>query len=141
MVLKLSLKPGEKLVINGAVIANGDRRSTMIIHNKAAILRERDIMQEDEANTPAKSVYFPIMLMYLDDDGHDKYYDAFAERMTEFMSAVSRPAALELCVQVSKDVMARNYYRAIMNTKKLIAFEEELLSYVPEDLPADANSG
>lgn len=130
MALKLSLKPGEKFVINGAVIANGDRRTSLIIHNKAAILRERDIMQEEEANTPARRVYFPIMLMYLDEDGYDKYYEQFVARITELMDAIRTPAILELCVQISKDVMARNYYRAVMNCKKVIAFEEELLANV-----------
>ncbi len=130
MALKLSLKPGEKFVINGAVIANGDRRSSLIIHNKAAILRERDIMQEEEANTPARRVYFPIMLMYLDEDGYEKYYEQFVARITELMDALQTPAVLELCVQISKDVMARNYYRAVMNCKKVIAFEEELLANV-----------
>ncbi|MCH8862724.1 MAG: flagellar biosynthesis repressor FlbT [Proteobacteria bacterium] len=130
MALKLSLKPGEKIVINGAVIANGDRRTSLIIHNKAAILRERDIMQEEEANTPARRVYFPIMLMYLDEDGYDKYYETFVARITELMNAIQTPAILELCVQISKDVMAKNYYRAVMNCKKVIAFEEELLADV-----------
>ena len=130
MALKLSLKPGEKFVVNGAVIANGDRRTSLIIHNKAAILRERDIMQEEEANTPARRVYFPIMLMYLDEEGYDKYYEQFVMRMTEFMNAVQTPGVLEICVQISKDVMAKNYYRAVMNCKKVIAFEEELLTDV-----------
>ena len=130
MALKLSLKPGEKFVINGAVIANGDRRTSLIIHNKAAILRERDIMQEEEANTPARRVYFPIMLMYLDEDGYDQYYDQFVARISELMDAIQTPAILELCVQISKDVMARHYYRAVMNCKKVIAFEQELLANV-----------
>lgn len=140
MALKLSLKPGEKFVVNGAVIANGDRRASLIIHNRASILRQRDIMQEEEVNTPAKRIYFPIMLMYMDEDGYDQYYETFVQRMTEFMSAITSPEILEICVQTSKDVMARHYYRAIMNAKKLIAFEEEVLSYVPEDIPADASS-
>ena len=45
MPLKLSLKPGEKFAINGAVIVNGDRRGTLVVQNHASILRERDILQ------------------------------------------------------------------------------------------------
>ena len=70
MALKLSLKPDEKLVINGAVIANADRRATLIVHNKASILREKDILQEQDVDTPAKRIYFPIMLMYMDETDH-----------------------------------------------------------------------
>jgi len=66
MPLKLSLKPGEKFVLNGAVLTNGDKRATLIVQNKACLLREKDIMQPDEATTPARRIYLPIMMMYLD---------------------------------------------------------------------------
>ncbi|RMF11995.1 MAG: flagellar biosynthesis repressor FlbT [Alphaproteobacteria bacterium] len=135
MALKLSLKPGEKFVVNGAVIANGDRRSTLIIQNKVSILREKDILQEDEVTTPARRIYFPIMLMYLDDDTSSKYYEEFVVRMTEFMNAVEDPVILALCVEISTQVMNRNYYKALMGCKKLFAFEEERLSYVSESVP------
>ncbi|WP_417450193.1 flagellar biosynthesis repressor FlbT [Kordiimonas sp.] len=127
MALKLSLKPDEKLVINGAVIANADRRTTLIVHNKASILREKDIMQEENVDTPAKRIYFPIMLMYMDQGDTNKYYDEFVVRMTEFMNVISTPAAVENCIKISRDVMDKNYYRALITCKKLIAFEEERL--------------
>ncbi len=130
MALKLSLKPDEKLVINGAVIANADRRATLIVHNKASILREKDILQEEDVNTPAKRIYFPIMLMYMDQDQTDKYYEEFVLRMTEFMNAISTPEAVENCVKISRDVMDRNYYRALMTCRKLIAFERERLGEI-----------
>ena len=90
MPLKLSLKPGEKFVLNGAVLTNGDKRTSLVIQNKACVLREKDIMQVEEANTPARRIYFPIMMMYLDADTADTYYSQFALRMTEFMKAMDR---------------------------------------------------
>ena len=68
MPLKLSLKPGEKFVLNGAVLTNGDKRTSLVIQNKACVLREKDIMQVEDADTPARRIYFPIMMMYLDPD-------------------------------------------------------------------------
>jgi len=124
MALKLSLKPDERLVINGAVIANVDRRTTLIVHNKASILREKDILQEENVNSPAKRIYFPIMLMYMGQGGTDKFYEEFVKRMTEFMSAINSPDAINDCVQISRDVMDKNYYKALMNCKKLINFEK-----------------
>lgn len=123
MALKLSLKPDEKLVINGAVIANADRRTTLIVHNKASILREKDILQEEKVNSPARRIYFPIMLMYMDQGNTSKYYDEFVLRMTEFMSAISDPEAINNCIQISRDVMGKNYYKALMTCKKVIDFE------------------
>lgn len=138
MALKLSLKPGEKFVVNGAVIANGDRRSALVVQNKVSILRERDILSESDVNTPAKRIYFPIMLSYLDAEHADKYYEEFIQRMMEFMNSMSDPGALSLCVEISALVMNRNYYRALTQCRKLFQFEEELLAYVPGGLPQDA---
>jgi len=125
MALKLSLKPDEKLVINGAVIANADRRTTLIVHNKASILRQKDIMQEEDVDTPAKRIYFPIMLMYMEGASKPDYYDEFVRRMTEFMSAVKTPWVIETCVKISRDVMHSNYYQALISCKKVMKFEAE----------------
>ncbi len=119
MPLKLSLKPGEKFVLNGAVVQNGDRRGVLILQNKASVLREKDIMQLDEVNSPARRIYFPVMMMYLDEASAPKVYDEFALRLTEFMGAISNPAILSECVATSKFVMAREYYKALMSAQRL----------------------
>ena len=139
MPLKISLKPGEKFVLNGAVVANGDRRATIVVQNKASILRERDIMQQADANTPAARIYFPVMMMYLDPANLSEYYQEFALRMTEFMGAVQSPEAMAICVAASKDAMSGEYYKALMKCRKLIEFERERLSYVPSGVSEDAD--
>ena len=77
MALKLSLKPGERLVLNGAVLQNGDRRGVILLQNKASVLREKDIMQEDEANSPSRRIYFAVMMMYIDEANAARYHEAF----------------------------------------------------------------
>lgn len=134
MPLKLSLKPGEKFVVNGAVVTNGDRRTSLIIQNKASILREKDVLQPDDANTPARRIYFPLMMMYLDPEDSGTYYDDFVIRMTEFMTAIKSPVVMAECVSISRDVMSGQYYKALLKCRKLFAFEEERLTYVPESV-------
>jgi len=127
MPLKLSLKPGERFVLNGAVVQNGDRRCSLVLQNKASVLREKDIMQAEEVDSPARHVYFPVMMMYLDEGGADKYYDEFLRRMTEFMNVISNTAVLAECVGVSKSIMSREFYKALMGCRKLIDYEDERL--------------
>jgi flagellar biosynthesis repressor protein FlbT len=134
MPLKLSLKPGEKFVLNGAVLTNGEKRASLVIQNKACILREKDILQPKDANTPAKRIYLPIMMMYLDGGVGDQYYNEFALRMTEFMGAIKSQTAVACCVEISRDVMSGSYYKALMSCKKLFDFERKRLSYVSEGL-------
>lgn len=134
MPLKLSLKPGEKFVLNGAVMTNGDKRTSLVLQNRACILREKDIMQPDAADTPAKRIYFPIMMMYLEPDDSEQHYNDFALRMTEFMGAIRDKQALSACIEISRDVMSGAYYRALMLCKKLFEFERERLTYEPSGL-------
>lgn len=131
MPLKLSLKPGEKFVLNGAVLANGDKRTSLVIQNKACVLREKDILQPDEANTPARRIYLAVMMMYLDGESSAEPYNEFALRMTEFMGAISTPAMLATCVEISRDVAQGNYYKALISCRKLFEPERERLSYEP----------
>ena len=134
MALKLTLKPGEKLVINGAVIQNSDRRTTLVIQNKASILREKDILLPDEANTPMRRIYFAIMMLYLEEKGARDFYDEFVQRMSEFMNAISNPDAVAQCVAIIQSVHDRQYYKALMACRKLYPFEEARLNYVSPEL-------
>lgn len=136
MPLKLSLKPGEKFVLNGAVVQNGDRRAVLVLQNKASVLREKDIMQEDEVQTPVRRIYFPVMMMYLDEVNAERYYDEFVKRLTEFMGVIANPAILAECVSISKHCMSREYYKALMLCRKLIEYEDERLGNVPSGVSA-----
>jgi flagellar biosynthesis repressor protein FlbT len=143
MPLKLSLRPGERFVVNGAVVQNGDRRSALILQNKASVLREKDIMQAEEANTPARRIYFPVMLMYLDQAEREDIYGEFARRLAEFMGAVRNPEVLAECVGVSREVMAGEYYKALMRCRKIMGYEQERLGTVDVNpgLSADRRPG
>lgn len=134
MPLKLSLKPGEKFVLNGAVLTNGDKRTSLIIQNRACLLREKDIMQPEMATTPVRRIYLPIMMMYLDPESGDRYYNDFALRLTEFMGAIRNREAMADCVEISRHVMNGQYYKALMLCKKLFDFERERLNYDPQSV-------
>ena len=134
MPLKLSLKPGEKFVLNGAVVQNGDRRGVLILQNKASVLREKDIMQAEEAVTPARRIYFPVMMMYLDEVNANRFYEEFAHRLNEFMSVIGNASILADCVSVSRHVMSREYYKALMLCRRLIEYEDERLGNVATGL-------
>ncbi|OFW99667.1 MAG: flagellar biosynthesis repressor FlbT [Alphaproteobacteria bacterium RIFCSPHIGHO2_12_FULL_63_12] len=130
MALKLTLKPGEKIAINGAVIVNGDRRTEFLVENRASILRETDIMRAEEATTPARRVYLPVMMMALDPSARKTLFAEFDRRLTEFANVLSDPAALSLCLKISASVANGAYYKALGSCRALIEFENERLSHV-----------
>ena len=131
----------ERFVVNGAVLQNGDRRGVLLLQNKASVLREKDIMQPEDAKTPARRIYFPVMMMYLDGGvPGGTYYDDFVQRISEFMGAISNAEVMRECVSLSRDVMGGDYYRALGRCRKLIAYEDEVLGNVDTGLSADSET-
>ena len=100
--------------------------ASAVVKRRLPVLREKDILQPEDANTPAKRVYFPVMMMYLDETAAGKVYDEFALRLSEFMGASRNPEILAACVAASRHVMAREYYKALMAARKLVEYEEGL---------------
>ena len=130
MALRLTLKPGEKAAINGAVISNGERRTSFVIENKACVLRESDIMQPHECDTPAKRIYFAIILLYIGEGAIPDLRKDYENRLTEFVGALSAPTALAQCSALAAHVANGDYYKALIICRSLIEFEEERLSHV-----------
>ena len=130
MPLKLTLKPRERFVLNGGVLVNGDRRSDLIVENQVSLLRERDVLKADEADTPMKRIYFTIMMMYMDGGLEGDYYDQFSELMTDFMCAVTTKEVVQKCHRILDDVHEQRFYTAMMMSKSLLPFEKERLEYV-----------
>lgn len=127
MTLRLTLKPGERVAINGAVIVNGDRRTSLAIENQAQILREKDIMTLAEADSPAKRIYLAILLLALDPGNARRHRAAYESRLTEFAAAVSDRRALSACASLAAAVANRQLYQALSLCRGLMEFERTRL--------------
>ena len=130
MPLKLILKPGEKVVINQAVVLNGGDKTELILQNKASVLRERDIMTEENADSPAKRIYFVVQMMYMFSDKERQYQANFNELVTSFIEAV--PSSAPILLDIGRKVIEGNLYGAMKACKKLMRYEEEVLKHVTQ---------
>jgi flagellar protein FlbT len=67
MPLSLRLKPGERLIVNGAVLRNGSPRAIELeLLNHVTTLHERDLMLPEDAVTPLQRLYFAVQMMHLE---------------------------------------------------------------------------
>lgn len=128
MPLKITLRPEERMIIGGAVIRNADKPITFYVENKVPLLRERDIMSEEEAETYCSKIYFVIQLMYIDPANVVKYHNIYWGLVRDLVEAV--PRTVGLIDQISQHILQNDYYQALKLAKKLIAFEKEVLSRV-----------
>jgi flagellar protein FlbT len=128
MGLKIILKPGERMIIGGAVITNGGVKTNIIVENSVPILREKDIMNSEKANSPARRIYFAIQLMYIDEDNLTTYHTKYWKLVREFLDAA--PSALAIIDQISENILNNRYYQALKSCKKLISYEEKILASI-----------
>jgi flagellar biosynthesis repressor protein FlbT len=119
MPLKLSLKPGETFVVNGAVVRNGDRRGVLLLETQARVLREKDILTPAEARTPAGRAYFAVMQMYLLGEVDGPLYAQAADALAGLLADM--PGARDEVLQISADVTAGELYKALSRCRKLMA--------------------
>lgn len=71
MALKLKVRRQEKLMINGAVLEfSNDAEVTFL--NRASIMREKDVMVEDQVTDLWSAAYFIVQLIYIDIENKDR---------------------------------------------------------------------
>lgn len=129
MPLKLNLKADERVIIGGAVIRNGGKHAAeLFIENNVPILREKDIMPEDAADTLAKRIYFSLQLIYIDSENRSAHIEYFFSRAHELMEVEpgTRPYLTAICDQVT----VSRFYQALKIAHTLIDYEKERTTHV-----------
>lgn len=126
MPLKLSLKPGETFILNGAVVRNGDRRGVLLLENHARVLREKDIMQPEEATTPTRRAYFAVMQMYLTGETEGPAYDRAMRALADLIAVTPLKEEREAITEISAHVAASNLYKGLSQCRKLMQRDDAL---------------
>jgi flagellar protein FlbT len=127
MSLKLSLKPGERVVLAGAVIKNGTTAAHLQIENRVTLLREKDILTEAEATTPCKKIYLVVQLMYIGGGLTSELAQVYWDLVRDVLEAA--PSTNDLISQISAYIVNSDFYDALKVAKKLISYEEELIDH------------
>lgn len=126
MPLKLDLRPHEKIFLGGAVLVNGDGRCQLTVLNDVPVLREKDILKEEDADTPCKRIYLTVQLMYMDTQNLARYHQFYWEQVRLVVDVA--PSTIELIEKISNLVLDGYYYQALKAARELIRYEQELVS-------------
>jgi flagellar protein FlbT len=120
--LRITLRDGEKAILNGAVIS-AVGRTQLRIENTVSILRGREVMRPEEATTPARRLYFSCMLAYIDPDDREKHQEATLVALREILHPHASAAAKDACVRFATDIAQAEFYRALAPARDLMALE------------------
>jgi flagellar protein FlbT len=127
MPLTLTLKPGERVIVAGAVIKNGSSVAHLQIENQVTVLRQKDVLAESEATSPCKKIYLAVQLMYVGSGLTSELAQVYWDLARDVLAAA--PSTKDLISQISAYIVDSDFYPALKVAKKLISYEEELISY------------
>jgi flagellar biosynthesis repressor protein FlbT len=123
MPLRVELKPFERIVIGESVIINSGVRTCFLIDGEAPILRERDTVTAETADTPAKQLYLCVQTMYLKNDVA-RFRDTYLGLIKELRETL--PRARDLIDAADRHVADGALYKALKEIRKLMKHELEM---------------
>lgn len=122
MPLKVELKPGERIIVGECVITNADQRTRLLIDGIVPILREKDIMTAERADTPAKRIYLVVQLMYTGKDPQT-HHELYFRLIRDLVQAA--PSMWPYVESINNRILTGDMYKALKEARKLIAYERD----------------
>jgi flagellar protein FlbT len=125
MPLRVELKPFERIVIGETVIINSGTRTSFLIDGEAPILREKDTVTAETANTPVKRLYLCVQMMYLKND-IQRYRPSYLGFIRDLQESL--PGSREQIDAANAHVSSGALYKALKEIRKLMKLEAEQLA-------------
>ncbi|WP_158965696.1 flagellar biosynthesis repressor FlbT [Chachezhania sediminis] len=127
--LVLKLAPRERVLINGAVIENGDRRGRVsIVTPDAHILRLRDAIHPDEATTPVRRACYATQLVLSGDVSPDEAHMPLLRRLEELSQVFTDPDSRKSLAEATEALIGANHYKCLKALRSLLPREERLFA-------------
>jgi len=125
--MQVSLKPGERIFINGAVL-RVDRKVTIELMNDVTFLLESHVMQAEQATTPLRQLYFVIQTMLMEPSNIESTQPVFKHTHGLLLAAFENPEILEGLKSIETLIEAGRYFEALKTIRGLYDIEEAILS-------------
>ena len=130
--LVLKLAPKERVLVNGAVIENGDRRSRLsIMTPDANILRLRDAIHPEEATTPVRRICYAAQLVLTGDADPEETMQNLLRRIEELSQVFTDHDSRTALAEATQAVIEKHHYRCLKALRSLLPREDRLLAVRP----------
>ena len=127
--LVLKLGPHERLLINGAVIENGDKRTRLsVMTPNANILRLRDALHPDEANTPVRRLCYLAQLTLSGDAENADIRQRLLQGIEQLSQILTDRDSRHLLSEASEAALTGQHYQTLKALRALLPREARLLA-------------
>lgn len=128
--LVLKLGPKERVLVNGAVIENGDRRSRLsIMTPNANILRLRDAIHPEEANTPVRRVCYATQLVLSGDARPEEARQQLLRGIEELSQVLTDSDSRLNLTRATEALMHDKHYQCLKALRALLPREDRLMAH------------
>ncbi|MCA1776192.1 MAG: flagellar biosynthesis repressor FlbT [Loktanella sp.] len=128
MPLKLTLKPDERIIVNGCAMRNSGRRHTLTIESHADVIRGQDLLEADVAATPVRRVYFLIQTALTRTDLRKDLVTPIQKQLAVLATVFGGRNCGQI-FEAANFVSGGDFYKALSALRPVLRHEENLLSY------------
>ncbi|TVQ54492.1 MAG: flagellar biosynthesis repressor FlbT [Rhodobacteraceae bacterium] len=135
--LVLKLAPGERVLVNGAVLENGDRRARLtLVTPNAHVLRLRDAIHPQEVDTPVKRVAYIAQLAVAGEADAEESRRQIMIGIDQLSAVFTDAASVELLDLAAASAIGGKFYAALRALRGLLPREAALLGRSATEAPA-----
>lgn len=131
---KISLKPHERVYINGAVI-KVDRKTSLEFLNDVQFLLESQVLQATDADTPLKRLYFTVQIQLMSPSDTTASSRMFNEQLEQLLMTFEDATVRAELANVQKMVAEQRFHEAMKTLKSLYPIEQRLLDGINTSFP------
>ncbi|SDF34650.1 flagellar biosynthesis repressor FlbT [Limimaricola pyoseonensis] len=129
MALKLTLRPDERIVVNGCMMRNSSRRHVLTIESHADVVRGHDLLDEDAPVTPVTRVYYLVQNALIHAKLRDDLVPIIQREMANLATTFGHPS-LGHIFEAANHVSTGDYYKALRALRPVMAHESELFEHL-----------
>jgi flagellar protein FlbT len=125
--LRISLKSGERIFVNGAVL-RVDRKVAIEFLNDVTFLLENHVLQPEQATTPLRQLYFIAQMALINPEGAEQSIAMFRKSVIMLLSCFKNEEILAELKRVDALVTQGRAFEALKAIRGLYAIEDRILN-------------
>jgi flagellar protein FlbT len=125
--LRISLKSGERIFINGAVL-RVDRKVALEFLNDVTFLLENHVLQPEDATTPLRQLYFIAQMMLINPEGKEQSTTLFRKSVAMLLTCFENDEIQAELKRVDGMVASGRAFDALKSIRGLYPAEDRVLN-------------
>lgn len=131
--LVLEFRAGDKMLVNGAAL-QFQTRASVVLSNRVRFLFGKQILAPNDANTPARRLYFAIQAAYICDDAERPQFLELARGLaSDYAEASTSPTVKRLIERATEELEEGKCWEAMRRVRELFPHDDAMLSAPPQE--------